>query len=491
MKISDLKDYKVLPSSGGSGSGSAPEPQAKSGWQKTMDVGTGVANFFGAKGISEQFGADIARARAPEAEKGFVEYPKMKEVVGSAIQTGANLIPGVGKGVGMLGKTAAGLGAGYAFDVGSKLQDKNKATGEALTPGIGTAIGGGLPVAGAIIKPAAKIVGRLFKGLGSGLGGVSSENIERMVANPEFARKASDKLAKSGNNRMLEENAKTIISGVSKIRNEASSAYRSGLDKLSDVDIKPDKLKKGFFGALEKNKIAVGEGGKIDFANADFLDPKIQQKAESIINKINQQDDLTGTGVRKLMDMVDNSRFKSAPDGERQAFNAFVGDLKQGIKDGINASTDKLSKINAKYSADQQLAETVEDIFGSVNFKNLPEVVKASQKLEGLFAQKGLAPEVVDNFLSRIGVNPAEFKTAEAVRQISNKGMPANTKGLSLGEITQQVTSAIVTPTTIKNLSIATGMTKQKLIPFLRQMKKPARNIVIQALLSTNQDNSE
>src|SRR3990167_9684617 len=111
MKITDLKTYTVV-----GGTPSLPSSQEK------KPLANKVADFFGAKGITEQFGADIARARAPEAEKGFVEYPKMKEVVGSALQTGANLIPGVGKGVGLLGKTAAGLGAGYAFDVGANLQ---------------------------------------------------------------------------------------------------------------------------------------------------------------------------------------------------------------------------------------------------------------------------------------------------------------------------------------------------------------------------------
>ena len=44
--------------------------------QPKVPLASKVANFFGAKGITEQFGADIARARAPEAEKGFVEYPQ-------------------------------------------------------------------------------------------------------------------------------------------------------------------------------------------------------------------------------------------------------------------------------------------------------------------------------------------------------------------------------------------------------------------------------
>lgn len=480
------KTYGMAPNI--SATSTQPKPPTSLG-QKVLNTGTAVANFFGAKGIAEDVGATIASAKAAPDEKQYIQHPDLKERIGSTVQFGTNFIPGVGEGAGLAAKVGAGLGTGYAFDVGSKLQD-NKTTGEALTPGIGTLVGGALPVAGAVLRPATKIVGRLLKGLGSGLSGVSSDTIDKIVDNPDVAQKASQKLAASGNNKVLEENAKTLVNGVSKIQNEASSAYRSGLDKLSETDIKPENLKKGFFSALEKHNISVDGSGKIDFSNAEFLDPKMQQRAEGIINKINQQSDLSGTGVRKLMDVVDNSKFKSAPDGDRQAFNAFIGDLKNGLKDGISASTDKLNEINSKYSSDMQLSEAAQNIFGKVNFKNLPEVARAAKKLEGLFSQKGLDPQVIDDYLTRIGVSPSDFKTSEAVRQISNKTESANSVGTSFGEVMRSATSSLVTPNTVKNLSIATGMAKEKLIPFLRALMPSARNVVIQALLSANQDSS-
>jgi hypothetical protein len=188
--------------------------------QKVMGVAKGITDFVGAKGISEQFGADIARAKVPEAQKNLVQYPTQREVTGSAIQTAANLIPGVGKGASLGVKALVGAGTGYAMDVGSKIQN-NQA--KPMTPGVGTAIGAGLPVAGAIIRPATKIVGRLFKGLGSGLSGVSTETIDRITSNDQIAQKAKDKLLKTGNYKMIEDNAKTIVNGYTKIQNKASS----------------------------------------------------------------------------------------------------------------------------------------------------------------------------------------------------------------------------------------------------------------------------
>lgn len=141
----------------------APKQKTTLG-QKVLNAGTSVANFVGAKGISEQFGADIARAKAPQDQKSLVEYPKMKNVVGSALQTGANLLPGAGKGASLAVKTAVGAGTGYAFDVGTKMQDNSqkRSVGQTLTPGIGTAIGATVPLAGnALGKVGSKVKANL------------------------------------------------------------------------------------------------------------------------------------------------------------------------------------------------------------------------------------------------------------------------------------------------------------------------------------------
>lgn len=192
-----------------------------------------------------------------------------------------------------------------------------------------------------------------------------------------------------------------------------------------------------------------------------------------------------------MSDDIESAAYKVATSDERLSFNAFVKDLAGSLKESISHSTEKLDEINRAFSQDMQLAEATQNIFGKVNFKNLPEVVRASQKLEGLFNQKGLAPDVVDQFLTRIGIPPSNFRTSEAVRQISNKTSGGNSVGLSLGEITQEITSAVVTPQMVKNLSIVTGLAKETLMPFLQKMKPAARNVLIQALLQMNQEDSK
>lgn len=484
MKITDLKNYTVV---GGPTHVSVAE-QPKGLGQTALDVGSGIANFVGAKGISEQFGADIARATVPKDQKDLVSYPSMKEVVGSAIQTGANFLPGAGVGAKLATKVAVGAGTGYAFDVGSKLQT-DKTIPESFVPGLGTAVGAGLPIAAVALKPVTRIVGRLFKGAASGLSGVSDGSIETIIKNPQEALKVSQQLSKSGNSAVLEQNAREIINGVSKIRQEARQAFGVGLEQLSATDIQPAVFREQTQKILDKYGSSL-QGGQRVLSNVEFDDPKNIQKASELIDKLSKVD-LNGVSLRKLSDDIESAAYKVATSDERLSFNAFVKDLAGSLKESISHSTEKLDEINRAFSQDMQLAEATQNIFGKVNFKNLPEVVRASQKLEGLFNQKGLAPDVVDQFLTRIGIPPSNFRTSEAVRQISNKTSGGNSVGLSLGEITQEITSAVVTPQMVKNLSIVTGLAKETLMPFLQKMKPAARNVLIQALLQMNQEDSK
>lgn len=492
MKITDLKNYTVL--------GSTPQtttPQAAVASPSISDnifgAAQGVSDFIGAKGLTDLAGSQIAKLGLASTGNmnaaNRVEQPSFKNVAGSAIQTGANFLPGAGMGAGLATKIGVGAATGYAFDVGSKLQNNNVPLPDAFTPGVGTAVGAALPVAGAGLRVANRVVGRLVKGLASGLSGVSTEAIDRIVTNPDRALEVSNNIAKSGNNRVLENNARQIVNGVSKIRQEARTAFGEGVSALKAEDINPQTFRQSMQTFLDANKISVS-GATRNLDGVEFSDPKNLQKASNLIEDLSKVK-LDGYSLRSLLNKIEGSRFKTAVGDEKLAFNAFIKDLGSSVKEAITGSTDKLGEINKAYSSDMQLVEAMQNIFGKVNFKNLPEVVKASQKLDTLFSQKGLAPEVVDNFLNRIGVNPNDFKTGEAVRQIMSKASGANSKGLSVGEIMQQATGALVTPQMVKNLAITAGMAEQKLLPILRALSDPARKVLIQGLLQASQEGSK
>lgn len=107
-----------------------------------------------------------------------IEVPQptgARDIVGETAQTASYLIP-YGKVAGgiagttgskFLGQLGAGGAGGYLADVGMGLQDEGQTTKEALTPGIATAIGAGLPLGFA----GAQVAGRTLQKTGQGLAG--------------------------------------------------------------------------------------------------------------------------------------------------------------------------------------------------------------------------------------------------------------------------------------------------------------------------------
>src|SRR3990167_425885 len=343
----------------------------------------------------------------------------------------------------------------------------------------------GVPVVGKfIVKPVANVIKRLFTGLGGGLSGVSTDTLKAIATEPGTSRQISKEILESGQEKILLKNTKTILNGVSTIRKQASAKYGAGLEKLAATDIKPSIIARTTTEALAKNGIKVMPGKGVSLVNSEILDPKIAERAISLIDDINAQTTANGKSLRSLMQKLDSSKFKSALDPDRQAFNNLIRDLSSGLKEAINKSTDKLGKINAAYSKDLQLTEAMEDIFGGVNYKNTSEIMGISKKLETLFSQKGLAPQYIDDFLTRIGISPTKFKAGEAVRQIMTKTTGANVKGLSFGELLQQVTSAVVSPNAIKTAAIVTGYSEKVISELFKKMAPTARGTLLELLIS-------
>ena len=419
-------------------------------------------------------------------EKGTQAIPEISNILSKVVGERA---PDLAKKIVDMGAKSASQGINAAEVVaaqsGGDIKDVTKAAAAGATIPIVA------PVGKAFIKPVTALAKNLFKGLGSGLSGVSTDAINHMFDNPKYAQRIADEIEKSGQSSILEKNAKSVIDGVSQIRQEARTAYGKGLEELKKVDIKPSVFRENIQDFFDRYGIS-SKGGSREF-DVEFDDPKNLQKASDLIDKITKSD-LDGTSLRKLVDDIDSMKYKTATSDERLSFNAFLRDMSDAFKTAINKSTDKLDTINKAYSDDLQIAEAIEDIFGNVSYKNLPELLKASQKLENLFSQQGLSNDVVDKFLNRININPSEFRTSEAVRQISNKASGSNSKGLSAAEIIQQVTSAIVTPKMVRDIAILTGRTADSLkdLPKLLNSLDPAtRGAIVEALIKNTVDESE
>jgi hypothetical protein len=346
-----------------------------------------------------------------------------------------------------------------------------------------------LPIVGKALTPIKNIVGRLFKGLGSGLSGVGTDTIDKIIQNPKVASETVKNLTKGGNAEILKKNAETIINGVSTIKKEARKAYGEGVALLKAEDIKPNVFRKGIQNLFDKYGFSTSKIGKQvsrDISNVEFKDVKNLKKANSIANMLTNTE-LNGLSLNKTLQRIDDLKYPSPKTEEGLAFNAFANDISSSVKQILNQSTDKLGKINKVYSTDIGLAQSIENIFGKVKFKNPSELNKVAQQLETLFSKGALSPDYIDKFLTRIGVSSGDFKTTEAVRQITNKAIKGvNAPGLSFGEIMQGVTGAVVTPKIVRDVAIITGSTKPVVKNVLRNMLPTARSIFIKSLIPRN-----
>src|SRR3990167_2933657 len=368
--------------------------------------------------------------------------------------------------------TSGGVAAAQSGKIGKE---------SAIAAGVELALPGVGKVASVAAKPVTAFMGRLLKGVGSGLSGASTSQIDAILKNPQAAQQIVKEIKSSGGANLLRKNSKEIVEGVSKIRQEARGAFREGLEKLSEADIKPSIFRENIGGVL-KQYGSVVKGGQRVLQNVEFDDPKNLKRASDLINRLSNAK-LDGKSLRKLADDVSASKFKVATSDERLAYNAFINDLSNGLTDSIKKSTGKLDEINKAFSQDMQIAEEIQQIFGKVKFKNAKEILTVSQRLESLFSKKGLAPEAIDKFLKRIGLESTEFRAGEAARQMGELAPTANTVGTSPFEIIRAFTAAIVPPEAVRNFAIRFGIGKEVAQEIATKLSPVARAGLVRTLI--------
>lgn len=439
---------------------------------------------LGLKGVKALTGKDYGTKetffkdpKALEAQGGAEKFGKFTEQVAefavpgtkvNALTKGAKFIPKILA----RGATSGAVATAQQGEIG---KDTAIAAGTEMA----------IPIAGKLIKPATKFVGNLLKGTGSALSGAPAETIEQIYKNPKTALQTAKEIRNSGGSKVLRKNAETIINGVSKIKQQARSAYGKGLDELSKTDIDPKAFKDNVSKVLDEAGSIIDKGSR-KLGNIEFDDPKNIKRANEMINKL-QNADLDGKSLRKLIDDIENTAYKTATSDERLAFNAFTKQLAGGLKTAISSSTSKLDDINKQFSGDMQLAEATEDIFGNVKFKNLGEILKTSQKLDSMFNQKGIAPEVVDDFLERAGISSGAFKSSEAMRQVSSKSFSPNSVGANPLEIIRAFTSAIVSPKMVGQIAAYTGLGENVIKEMSTKLSPATRAILIKTLTGNPQ----
>lgn len=133
------------------------EAMADEGESRQFNVpGLGEIDVEAQKGGSE--GARQIGGEALKIGSFLFPYGKVAGAVGSKVLGASKLTPIALKTAKTVGNIASGATGGYLADVGYNLSDDSKTLGEAFTPGLGTLIGGSIPVAGTVFKAGKRAV---------------------------------------------------------------------------------------------------------------------------------------------------------------------------------------------------------------------------------------------------------------------------------------------------------------------------------------------
>jgi len=316
----------------------------KSLGQKILGGAQKVSDFLGGKGVTDLVGGAIAKATVPKEQREFVDMPSTKEVAGSALQLGSLFIP-VGTAAKVAttglkaakiplanlgGKVAAGAGTGYTMDVGADMQ-QDKTLKETLTPGVATAIGGGLPLVAPVARGLGKVTtDALGKTTGIG-GGALQETFGAARAGGKKAQAFADAYTGKTSPDKVVENARESLGTI--IGNRTKE-YQTQLSKLKTnkktFDHTPVVQK--FNKMLDEFGVAQNADGTPNFLRSPGLgryEKDLKQLSQVLKDWGSAPGDRTVVGIDKLKQVIDDFRIGSQ---DSKKFDSFVTALRNEAK---------------------------------------------------------------------------------------------------------------------------------------------------------------
>jgi len=393
--------------------------------QTATNIADKIVNFTGLRGVTEQFGSDIARIGAPQDQKNIIDTmaPPLKNVVGSAVQgaslfapvgalgagiTGAARAAGMVTGASALGKVGAGAATGLAYDVGANLQSGKPA----LQPGIATALGAAIPAAGVGLNIAGRTAKAVVPKLLSYTSDIPEQAFEQMIARREPVVSAI-KQGTSGKVALQE-----TQSAVRGLRKTLSAEWQEGATKVSQEftgkSLKMDtKL-------IEKLSTVADEFGLENIPanpSAATVDETI-----ALLKEINQMPKLIltlspkGAVVRQLKDQL-----------KEAAITAFGG--KKG----------SLDVLYSNYSAKKAVHDAADDIVKAYATGKPIQQSTAQGRLTALFSENKTA--YLDAILDLERVTGKDLLSKITAAQFQNK-LPSGTAAMTTSGTLRQSKSA-------------------------------------------------
>lgn len=260
--------------------------------------------------MGQSVGKDITTENGTVLSKGV--DGSGRQIVGEALQSASYLIP-YGKvagavGGGAIGNIAAGALGGYTGDVGYGLTDKNQTVGEALTPGLGTALGAAIPGALPLLTGAGRVTSKLGSKMVESVIPTSSREagiLQTYKANKPFLQRVSD-----------------VLSGTEK------APVTAGKTALTTTQ---GQTVRGLFGT--KSQIGIQAKRATDSLWKNIIEPRLKTSQNAV-------------DVQKFFDTAEQKIIQSNPELSRQSS---LLEALQAIKDDYKGVTtvpmDKFEKF--------------------------------------------------------------------------------------------------------------------------------------------------
>ncbi len=351
--------------------------------EKTEKV---LDTLFGGGKVGEAIGAGIAKTKIgrkligapeiPEEAEKFIKAPPIGEIAGSALQSAALFAPigtlakgitaaarglGLVKGVSALGKIGAGALTGEIFDVALNLQ-QGKIGKEALTPGLGTLIGGGIPTLGVaknvVVRFGERQAPRIINSL-----------IKPLAKDFSYGKNPGRAVAEEG---IIANNFDDLIDNIRASRQKIGQSIGFLSSKLSErpllnIELALNPLDDAVkVAAKQNNPTLLQRLNNVKRAITDVLEPVVDDTGNLGIKSVGYRnlDSLTFKQTRNLLSEIgDMTQFTGNPSDDKlvnSALKQVYGKIKEtSLKyaEAVNPELAKeFSKLTEKY-ADLHSAE--------------------------------------------------------------------------------------------------------------------------------------
>jgi hypothetical protein len=253
---------------------------------------------------------------------------------------------------------AQGAAQGYGYDVAGNLQaDKQNFA----KPGLGLAIGGGIPLAVAATKGVGFIAKEVAKHTSSALSGVPKAAIEEAFSNPLAVQRAMRTAAtdSEGAAQKILADAQDALDSLTQARkavyeaNLAKVPAEASSGKLSTLGVKQT------FTKTLKQFGAEGSGRGITFTNVALDDAHIS-KLQKLQDRIYSWTDTSPVGLNRLKQVVRSYELGGVNLGSSEKkFNAIVKTLEANIGDYVGDRVPEIGRMNRQYRAESEVIDNI------------------------------------------------------------------------------------------------------------------------------------